>query len=110
MASTPAEVAGEGAEAPPDPGNPSQSAGDGCDVNMEEAQGRAQSNYGESEYHISEVLADEARAPSERAEGERLAQIEEDNDVPLIMSSELWEDAGAPKRALSEVSDHSAYP
>ncbi len=71
MASAPAEVAGEGAEAPPDPGNPSQGTGDGCDVHMEEAQGRAHPNEGDSEYHVSEVLADEARAASERAEGDR---------------------------------------
>ncbi|CAL8465841.1 g5377 [Coccomyxa elongata] len=68
MASPPAEVAGEGADAHPAPGNPFQDPGDGCDVHMEEAQGRAHLDEGESDYHVFEFLADEARAASERAE------------------------------------------
>ncbi|CAL8460913.1 g444 [Coccomyxa elongata] len=114
MASTPADVAGEGAKAHPDPGNPSQVPGDGHDVHMEEAQEQASPDEGESDYHVSEVLAAEARAASERAEGERLAQIAEENDVPLIMSSELWEDAGLPRgrflRSLIIAAVHKQAP
>ncbi len=114
MASTPAEVAGEGADAHPDPGNPSQVPGDGCDVHMEEAQGRAHPDEGESGYHVSDVLAEKAKVASERAKSERLAQIAEDNDVPLIMSSELWEDAGLPRgrslRSLIIAAVHKQAP
>ncbi|CAL8466692.1 g6228 [Coccomyxa elongata] len=81
---------------------------------MEEAQEQASPDEGESDYHVSEVLAAEARAASERAEGERLAQIAEENNVPLILSSELWEDAGLSRgrslRSLIIAAVHKQAP
>ncbi|BDA42051.1 hypothetical protein COCOBI_02-8520 [Coccomyxa sp. Obi] len=104
MTSTLAEVAGEGAEEHSGPGNPPQGNGDTGDVQMDEAQELAGPNQGESDYHVSELLAEEARAASEHAEGERLAQIQEENDVHLVLGHDLWEDVGAQRgRSLREV-------
>lgn len=93
MASTPAGDAGEGANADPGSGNLSQGVLDDCDVHMEEAPVQSRPDEGESDYQVSDVLAEEARAASELAEVERLAQIQEENDIPLVLSDELWKDA-----------------
>ena len=93
MASEPAEVPGEGADAQSGPGYPSQGNKDTADVQMAEAAELTSTVLGESDYHVSEAMADEARAAIRQADGERLARVQEENDIHLFFGNELWQDA-----------------